>query len=210
LIADPHRLVAEALAERFRRERDIAVVGVATTPEDVLKLDETQPPHVVLLEVGCEGLPASELCAELADRSPGVRFVFLTGNTSDVWVKLALDLSAGYLLKDERLSDVVAAICRMDPNEPPFSSDIERRITFDERRKRYVLKYRSPVTELTARQLEVLRLIARGHTSREIAANLGLTPKGVESHKHRIMHNLKIFDRVALVRFAIREGVLLP
>ncbi|MDQ3330304.1 MAG: response regulator transcription factor, partial [Planctomycetota bacterium] len=167
-------------------------------------------PHVLLLEIDFEGCGVFGLCSEIATHSPDVRFVFLTTNDADVSLKAALDLSAGYLLKTDSLDDVVAAVGGMEGDSRPFSTRIANRMRFDRVRNRYVLKKRPPVTDLTSRQVEVLRHIARGRTTREIAADLQLTPNGVESQKHRIMHKLKIHDRVGLARYAIREGLLLP
>jgi len=209
LIADPHRLVAEALAERFRRERWAEVVGVATSHSGAVSQAAKGKPHVMLLEVGFDGSGAADLCKEVASRSPDVRFVFLSSNTSEVALKIALDLSAGYLLKTEPLEDVVSAIGAMSGDAPPFSREVAKRIRSDEQSNGFVLKHPTAVSDLTPRQIEVLRRIAWGSTSREIARALGITTKGVESHKHRIMHKLKVYDRMALARLAFREGIVL-
>jgi DNA-binding NarL/FixJ family response regulator len=124
-----------------------------------------------------------------------------------VALKQALDLSAGYLLKTEPLEHVVKAIGAMSNGSPPFSREIEKRIKFDRDRNEYVLKHPTPISELTARQIEVLRHIAWGVKSGKIGELLGITTKGVESHKYRIMHKLKIYDRGELMQLAIREGI---
>jgi DNA-binding NarL/FixJ family response regulator len=207
LIADPHRLVAEALAERFQRERWADVVGVATTHDGALSRASDGAPDVMLLEVSFDGSIARDLCEQVALATRDVRFVFLSSNTSEVALKQALDLSAGYLLKTEPLEHVVKAIGAMSNGSPPFSREIEKRIKFDRDRNEYVLKHPTPISELTTRQIEVLRHLAWGTKANRIGELLGITPKGVESHKYRIMHKLKIYDRGELMQFAIREGI---
>lgn len=207
LIADPQRLVAEALAECFRRERWAEVVGVATTHDGALAQAAHASPHVILLEVSFEGSVAKGLCEQVASTAPDVRFVFLSSNKSEVALKHALELSAGYLLKTEPLDHVVSEIGSMDDDSPPFSREIEKRIRFDRHKNGYVLKDPTPISDLTSRQIEVLRHLAWGTTSRRIAQLLGITVSGVESHKQRIMHKLKVFDRGELMQLAIREGI---
>ncbi len=209
LIVDPQRVVAEALADRFRCDRRIEVVGVATTPQDMLSHLRRPQPHVVLIDICCDAATVLDQCAEIRERSPEVRLIFLTANESDFAIKVALECSAGFLLKSEALDDVVEAVCG-SRGKQPFSQRIEKRVRLDAAKSRYVLRDHSPASELTARQIEVLRHVAHGRTSREIAARLQLTPRGVESHTHRIMHKLEIYDRVSLTRYAIREGLLAP
>jgi DNA-binding NarL/FixJ family response regulator len=160
-----------------------------------------------LLEVSFYGTIAKSLCNDVSAKAPNVRFVFLSSNLSEVAIKHALDLSAGYLLKTEPLEHVVTTIGSMNGEAPPYSREIAKRIRFDKSKNCYVLKNPTPISDLTSRQIEVLRHVAWGTSSRRIAQLLGITVSGVESHKHRIMHKLKIFERSELMQFAIREGI---
>ncbi len=183
------------------------VVGVATSYDAALSQAAKGNPHVMLLEVAFNGSNVADLCKQVASRAPDVRFVFLSSNTSEVALKTALDQSAGYLLKTEPLEEVVSAIGAMSHDSPPYSREVAKRLRPNGKSKGYALKDPTAISDLTPKQIEVLRHIAWGSTSREIAKVLGITTKGVESHKHRIMHKLKIYDRMALARLAFREGI---
>ena len=114
------------------------------------------------------------------------------------------------MLKTEPVSAIVAAVHQAAAGGIPLSAEVAERLTFDPAAGRNVLKTEDRLAGLTARQIEVLRHIARGRSVREVARDLGLTEKGVDSHKYRIMNRLGIRDRVGLARYAIREGVLQP
>ncbi|HEX6984728.1 MAG TPA: response regulator transcription factor, partial [Planctomycetaceae bacterium] len=117
-------------------------------------------------------------------------------------------LGAGYLLKTEPLGAVIAAVRQAAAGDPPYSAAVAERLRFDFESRRYELKDGVPLTRLTPRQVEMLRLIAGGYSTREIAEAVGMTEKGAESQKYRLMEKVGVRNRVELIRYAIREGLL--
>jgi len=187
------------------------VVCTATTAEDGLRQMLESRPDVILLDVDLPGRGAFDLAAEIRSTFNSAKLIFLTGFSSDVLVDQALRLRAsGYLMKIEPIHFLLDAIRAVAAGELRFSREIEDRITFDTVTKRYILHTAHPMSELTFRQMEVLRHLAKGESVKEVARLMHLSQKSVDSHKYRIMHKLGIHDRVELARFAIREGLLLP
>lgn len=209
-LIDDHRLVIDALAHQLRMA-GMEVVCTATTPEDGLRqLLETKP-DVVLLDVDLPGRGSFDLASEIRSILRSAKLLFLTGYSSDVLIDQALRLKAsGYLMKAEPIAVLLDAIRAVADGEVRFSREIQDRVTFDPVNKQYVLHTAHPLSDLTVRQLEVLRHLAKGESVKEVARLMRLSQKSVDSHKYRIMHKLGIHDRVELARFAIREGLLLP
>jgi DNA-binding NarL/FixJ family response regulator len=211
LLADPHRLVTEAVADRLRRESDIDVVDTVATAGALLSRSMSSPaPHVVFSEVCFEDRSGFDAAAELAAAQPDVRIAFLASHLSDVLVEQAVKLGAGYLLKTEPLERVVAAVRRTATGDLPYSSAVIQRLSFDRARGRYIAREPSPLANMSPRQIEILRLIARGSSMREVAEAVKMTEKGAESQKYRIMDRLGLKTRMDLVRYAIREGLIAP
>ncbi len=210
LIADPDRLFAELLAERLGREPDIVATGTAATAAELRLLALATDPHVVLCESHLPDGDAFESADELARLGLDARLVLLTGVVADVLVAQALRVGTGYLLKTESVTGLVAAVRRSAAGEYSMSAEVEARLTFEPSLGRLVLKADRHLAGLTQRQVEVLRHLARGRSVREVADALGLTEKGVESHKYRIGNRLGVRGRVAMARYAIREGILPP
>jgi DNA-binding NarL/FixJ family response regulator len=113
-------------------------------------------------------------------------------------------------LKGEPIHNLAEAFLRAAAGEKTFSPAVAERLNYDPQTKRYSVKSETPLSSLTGRQLEVLRHLARGESVKEIARQMHLSQKSIDSHKYRIMNKLGIHDRVELARFAIREGLSNP
>jgi len=210
-LLDDHRLILEGLAERINAQPDMETVMLATTADDALQGLLEMRPHVALLDVELPGRGVFDMAAQLRVRQKDTRLVFLTGYVSDVFIEQAIKMRAhGYLVKGESIGFILNCIRRVANGEQCFSDDVQRRLAFNFSERRYVMRSDSPFAQLTSRQLEVLRQLAKGASVKEVAKLMHLSQKSVDSHKYRIMHKLGIHDRVQLARFAIREGLMLP
>jgi len=212
VLIDDHRLVTEPLAMRINAEPDLEVVATAADGDTGLQVVLDQQPAIVILDVNVPGRGAFEIAHEIGGRVPSAKILFLTGFLSDILLEQALRLkpTRGYLLKGESADFLISAIRRVAMGETCFSPEVHERLFFRPAEKRYTVQNESRLSELTGRQLEVLRHLANGESVKEVARALHLTEKSVDSHKYRIMHKLGIHDRVGLARYAIREGLLLP
>ncbi len=211
LLVDDHMMVRESLALALSQQPDLEVVGTTGDSSEAVALAAELHPKIVLMDVSLRGRGTFEIARELLALGDGLRVALLTGFLADVFVSQTLKLRlSGYLLKNEPLSFLVESLHRIAGGETAWSADVESRLVFDETRQRFVARCESDLGLLTGRQVEVLRHLACGQSVKEIAREMHLSQKSVDSHKYRIMNKLGIHDRVELARFAIREGLMVP
>jgi DNA-binding NarL/FixJ family response regulator len=208
---DDHLLLLETLAARIGSEPDFEVVGTAVDADAGLELVCTQRPDIAVYDVALPGRGTFDTISEIQDKAKETKTVFLTGYLSDVFIEHALAIGAyGYLMKGEPTGNLIDALRRIANGEQCLSRAVEERLVYDPVRQRYSVGRATGLAELTNRQLEVLRHLARGRSVKQVAKCMHLSEKSIDSHKYRIMHKLGIHDRVELACYAIREGLLLP
>jgi DNA-binding NarL/FixJ family response regulator len=183
------------------------VVGEAADGHEALRLSEAHRPDVLLMDIGMPGLNGVEAAARLTREGPRPRVVILSMHTGEEHVLRAIRAgAAGYLLKDANPAELEAAVRAVARGEIYLSPAISRYVV-----EGYVRggdAERGPLERLTPRQREVLQLIAEGNTTKAIAARLGLSVKTVETHRAQLMERLGTHDVAALVRLAIRLGLV--
>jgi len=208
LLVDDHALVRAGIRSLLGSMADVEVVGEAASGEDALALTESTGPHVVLMDIAMKGLSGLEAAARIRDRHPSVRVVILSMHSGEEYVMQALRAgAAGFLLKDAATGELELALRSVIRGESWFSPAVSRQVV-----EGYVQRVGGePVSDvLTARQREVLRLVAAGKSTKEIAFVLKLSVKTVETHRAQIMERLGIRDVAGLVRYALRTGLVPP
>lgn len=206
LLADDHTLVRSGFRALIESCPDMQVVAEAGDGAEALRLIEQYRPTVALLDITMPGLSGLQVAAQVVDQYPEMRIIILSMYATEEYVLGALKVGAhGYLLKDAHTSELEAAISAVVKGETYLSTEVAKHVADYVRRTDQNL---TPVEHLTPRQLEVLRLIAKGHTNKEIAQKLGLSIKTVETHRTHLMARLKIHDVAGLVRYAIRIGLI--
>jgi DNA-binding NarL/FixJ family response regulator len=211
VLADPNELIRDALASRFHEHPRIQVVGTTTDADEVVDLCRRERPDVLVLDVNLHGRGSFDAAEAVLSERSQVKVILLTEYLADIFVGQALRIgAAGYLLKSETFDCLCQAIVIAVDGATYLSPPVKERVYFDKAEDRYLPRIESDLALLTNRQLEVLRHLARGDSVKEIAKQMHLSQKSVDSHKYRIMNKLGIHDRVELARFAIREGLMLP
>ena len=211
LLMDDTPLLLETIADRLRAESDFEVVGTAAESEAGLLLVAEQKPDIVVLEVGLPGRGAFECTAEVSRLAPATRVVFLTSCLCDVFLDAALRLDvSGYLLKEDSCAVLFDNLRRIARGERRFSARAHQRLQRGPRQEWLRSRTGACLSSLSHQQLEVLRHLARGDTVKQVSLKVDQTPRAIEALKYRTMQQLGIHDRVALARFAIREGLTLP
>ena len=209
VIADDHRLVRAGIRSLLSSLKGIEVVAEAGDGHEALLLIGTHHPHVALLDIAMPGLNGLEVAARASKESPNTRVIMLSMHTSEEYVLRALRAgAAGYLVKDAGTAELELAVKAVASGENYLSPGVSKHVVSD-----YVRRIATPTTpleRLTARQREVLQLIAEGNSSKEIARRLELSVKTVETHRTQLMHQLDIHDVTGLVRFAIGVGLVPP
>ena len=209
LLADDHTLVRAGIRGLLQGLPGVEVVGEAEDGPEALRLAESLRPDVVLLDIGMPGLNGLEVAGRLAALDPSIRVLILSMHTSEEYVLRALRAGcAGYLLKRSAVSELEVAVRAVARGETYLSPAVSKQVVDD-----YVGRTggaTDPIEALTARQREILQLVAEGNTSKEIAERLGLSFKTVEAHRAQIMERLGVRDLAGLVRFAVRVGLVAP
>jgi DNA-binding NarL/FixJ family response regulator len=194
----------------LKLERDLEVVGEARDGREAVTMAMTLRPDVVLMDIAMPGLNGLEATRQLVKALPATRVIILTAHSDDAYVKSAVDSgAAGFLLKQDSAHDVCRAIREVHQGGVHYSTTVAKRFvrTNPQSRDRSGKMKRMP-PQLTAREMEVLQLIAEGKANKETAAQLGISIKTVEKHRGHLMDKLDIHDTAGLTRHAIATGII--
>ena len=207
LVADDHPVVRQGLRAFLGSRPGVAVVGEAATGEEAVAEAARLRPDVVLMDLVMPGLGGVEAIRRIRAADPAARVLVLTSFSSDDQVLPAVQAgAAGYLLKDVDPPALEAAVRAVHRGGGPLSPSVGARVLAE------VAAAPAPraLDALTARELEVLRLLARGRSNRELAAELYVSEKTVKTHVSAILAKLRLADRTQAALVAVREGLVGP
>ncbi len=209
LLADDHQVVRQALRALLQAQAGIEVVGEASNGIEVVSLAQRLQPDVVVMDVAMPLLNGIEACRQLARQAPSVQTVILSMYPSKQYVLQALHGgAAGYVLKQNSSAELLLAIEAASRGERFLSPSISKEIIDDYLRRAEDGVPLSAYERLTAREREVLQLIAEGFGTREIAQLLDVGPRTIETHRANLMNKLDIHHVAGLARFAARVGLV--
>lgn len=209
LLADDHAVLRAGLKALLNAEADMAVVGEAGDGRTCVRLAAELQPDVVLLDINMPGASGLEALAELGQQAPNSRVLVLTMHDDAVYLRKVLaGGGAGYILKQAADSELLTAI-RTVHHGGVFLHPSHTQVLLENGSSDSPAPGPDhPVSGLSEREQEVLELVALGHTNKEIAQKLFLSVKTVETYKARLMEKLNLRSRAALVRFALKHGLL--
>jgi DNA-binding NarL/FixJ family response regulator len=210
LIADDHSLVREGIAAFLRMCDDIEVVGEASDGIEAIERVHKLKPDIVLMDISMPKLGGLEATVELKKTDPTIKIIVLTQYDDKEYISRFLKAGVcGYMLKKAVGSDLLNAIRAVNRGEFYLFSSIASEVVDG-----YLGKHREPVAgedlyeKLTDREKQVIKLIAEGHSHKEIASLLNISAKTVIAHQTNISEKLDIHSRTALVKFAISKGII--
>lgn len=207
LVADDHALVRAGIRALAEQIEDVEVIAETGNGREAIELIAKHRPRIVLLDLTMPELNGFDVLERTQHDFPEVSVIVLTVHEGEEYAIRALKLGAmGYLPKSAASTELELAIKTVLSNEKYVSPELSRR-TFLEHAKDAAQR-RGTGIELTPRQLEVLRLIADGKTTKDIARTLKISVKTVESHRAQLMDRLDIHDVAGLVRHAIKMGLV--
>jgi len=212
LLADDHVLMRAGISALLQRIPDLTVVAEADDGRAALQLIATHHPNIVLLDISMPELNGLEVAERVAHEFPAVRVIILSMHATSDYVLKAMRVGAsGYLLKGARLAELELAITSVARGETYLSPAAAKHVIggYRDQASGAVPAADAQAAErLTARQREILQLIAEGKTTKEIAQVLTLSAKTVEMHRAQLMERLDIHDVAGLVRYALRTGII--
>jgi DNA-binding NarL/FixJ family response regulator len=209
LIADDHTIVRHGLCRILEEQPEWHVVAQAQNGRDAVAQALTTKPDVAILDIGMSLLNGIEATRQIRRRLPAVRVLILSMHAEQAYVTAALQAGArGYLLKDSMDVDLVSAVDSILGGRSFFSPAVAE-IMLDE----YVARLGSKgvvdrFDTLSEREREVLQLVAEGHSNKETAAVLSISPATVETHRARIFDKLGVHNTAELVLYAVRRGII--
>ncbi len=211
LIVDDHRVVREGLGAILKTKEDIDLIGEATNGLEAVSMANTLQPDVILMDISMpkmNGIKATEM---IKQASPEIGIVALTMHDDDTTILELVQAGVdGYLLKDADSAEIVKAILTVHRGESVIDPLITKKILGELTQKKPL--QREPRLEnkyhLSGRELEVLQLVARGETNKEIANDLGLSEKTIKNHLRNIFTKMSVDDRTKAAIQGIQDGLI--
>lgn len=209
VIADDHSMVRSGMKLLLESLPDVHVVGEAADGMEALRAIAEFRPDIALLDLSMPGLSGLEAIRRAAREFPSTRIIVLSMHADEPYVQQALTAGAmGYLFKGSDKSELAKALDSVSRGVPYLTPAISQSLLDALKSASPRTKQSGPADALTPRQQQVLKLVAEGLTTKQIAARLGLSVKTIEAHRGAIMDRLAIRDVPGLVRFAIRAGLV--
>lgn len=204
VMADDHPIVRQGLGKIIESDPQISIVAEAGDGAMALDLILEHQPAVAVLDLDMPKMDGFTVVRELRKRKAAVEIVVLTIHSEEELFQTAMDLGVkGYVLKDSAVSDIVAAIKSVAAHRP-FLSPALSALLLNRRRRVEELEREQPgIQLLTPMEKRILKLIAEDKTSKEIGAELFISPRTVESHRYSMYRKLELQGSLALVRFAV-------
>lgn len=203
LLADDHTIVRQGLKLILSAHPDLQVIGEAANGKEAVELASKLKPDVILMDVAMPDLNGIEATRRIVEAQPRLKVLVLSMHKEAVYVREILRAGArGYILKDAIDTELLSAVRSVAKGDGYISPAVSGALLSDYRKD-----VNDPADLLSAREREVLQLIAEGKTNKEVAGKLNLSVYTVDSHRGKIMEKLNLHSTGELVRFAIKHGL---
>jgi two-component system response regulator NreC len=207
LLADDHTIVRKGLAALLTGDGSAEVVGEASDGKETVVLAAQLRPDVIIMDIAMPEMSGIEATREIKAATPEVRILMLSMYDRREYVRQSIQAGAdGYLLKSDAPEMLVSAVVAIARGERFFSPSLDEELIAES----HEAPRRRGSEELTARESEILQLIAVGHSNREIADELSISPRTVAVHRMNLMKKLSVHNAPSLLRRAEEEGLLYP
>ncbi|MGE5648414.1 MAG: response regulator [Acidobacteriota bacterium] len=209
LLADDHTLFRQGIRNLLSTEPDMQVVGEVSNAGDAMQKASELRPDVILMDIGMPGFSSFEATRNIKKAVPDTKVLFLTMYDDEDYLVEGMEVGGnGYVLKDCPAAQLLSAIRDVERGGSYLSPRMLSQLV-DDFRSRYKSSTRVPrFATLTAREKEVLKMLAEGQSVKEIASALNLSVKTVEAHKFNLMRKLGIHNKAQLVQYAIQKKII--
>lgn len=209
LLADDHNVMRRGLRMLLESEPDFEVVAEAADGQKAVDLAVEQRPDVVVLDISMPHMSGTEAAKRIDEALPGTAIVMLSMHSDEGYVLRALDAGAkGYLVKSSAEGDLIDAIRAVSQGRAFFSAEISRMLVEDYVREMRVRGVTDRYELLTAREREILQLLAEGKANKEIAGLLNLSLFTVETHRRNLQEKLNLHSVAEVILYAVRKGLI--
>jgi DNA-binding NarL/FixJ family response regulator len=209
LLADDHKMIRAGLRLVLAQQADIMIAGEADDGREAVTLAAELKPDVVVMDVGMPNLNGIEASLQIKQARPETAIVMLSMHSDEGYILRALRAgAAGYILKDSAEADLVGAVHAVAEGKSFFSPKVSRILLEDYMRKLKKTGAEDSYDLLSAREREILQLVAEGKSSKEVANLLNLSVYTVETHRGNIMQKLNLRGIPELILYAVRKGIV--
>lgn len=207
LLVDDHAILRTGLAEVLNKQANLEIVAQACNGMEAIKMASTYKPDVIIMDITMPELNGMEATAQILKVDPDIKVIALSMHSQKHYIRNMIEAgAAGYLLKDSDLSELLQAIYSVLKGNIYLQPDLAGGLVKD-----YLTGKKNRKSDafivLSAREREILQLLAEGHSAKKIAGKLNLSIRTIENHRRNIMEKLDIHTVVELTRYAIREGI---
>lgn len=207
LLVDDHPVMRAGVRTLLAAEPDLCVVAEAASGTKAVELARELRPDLVLMDISLPELGGAEATKQIVNELPDVRVLVLSAHEDAAFARLLMSAGAGgYALKRSACDELVRAVRLVAAGETYVDPSLAPALESSSARRQGPTGL--PAVSLSEREAEVIRLIARGHTSKEMAESLGISPRTLETYKARAMSKLNLRTRAELIRYAMRSGWL--
>jgi two-component system, NarL family, response regulator NreC len=209
LVADDHTLFRQGVRRVLQEQPGWEVVAEASDGAEAVRHAIEHEPNVAILDISMPRLNGVDATRQIVRRLPDVRVLIVSMHSDEVFVSQALQAGAhGFLLKDAADSDLVRAVADLSNGKSFFSPAVSKVVLDDYVRQLAARGVTDRFETLSEREREVFQLIAEGHSNKDIAGVLTISPGTVETHRARIMEKLDIHSVAEIVLYAVRKGII--
>jgi len=209
VLADDHTLFRQGVRRVLEEQAGWQVVAEASDGAEAVRLTLEREPHIVILDIAMPRLNGVEATRQIARRLPDVRVLIVSMYSDDLYITQSLQAGAhGFILKDSADADLVRAVRDLAAGKSYFSPAVSKVVLDDYVRYLADRGVTDRFDALSEREREVFQLIAEGHSNKDIAQLLHLSPGTVETHRARIMEKLDVHSAAQIVLYAVRKGVI--
>ncbi len=209
LVVDDHTIVRDGICALLSLAADMEVVGEAANGQEAMEKVKELAPDVVIMDIAMPLLGGMETTRRIRKQFPGTRVLALTQYADKEYVFPVIEAGAhGFISKTAASSELVVGIRSIYRGDSFLSPSVAKLLVENVQTGGNLQERRDPYDQLTGREREVLKLLAEGHTTQEIAEILVISPKTVEGYKTNLMDKLDIHNRVDLVKYALRKGII--
>lgn len=209
LLADDHTIIRNGLRLLLERQPDFTVIGEASNGREAIELADLKNPDIVIMDVAMPLMNGVEATSRIAAAQPKTAVVILSMHSDESYILRALKAGArGYLLKDSAESDLIQAVRAVASGKAFFSPVVSKFLAEDYLRQLRQKGVEDPYDLLTARERELLQLIAEGKSAKAIASLLNLSFHTVDTHRANLMAKVNVHSVPELILYAVRKGVI--
>ncbi len=209
VLADDHTIVRNGLRLVLERQPDFVVAGEASNGREAIEIVIRESPDVVIMDIGMPLLNGIEAAKRIHEQRLRTAIVILSMHSDEGYIVKALRAGArGYLLKDSAEADLIQAVRAVASGKAFFSPAVSKLLADDYVRQLHQQGVEDPYDLLTARERELLQLVAELKSTKDIAGLLGLSPHTVDTHRSHLMQKLNVHSIPELILYAVRKGVI--